>query len=156
MCQVNSINRNWNHKQMYLSISTSWRQKWQHTPVFLPGEFYGQRSLVDFSPWGHKESDTTAHSTFPLVSGTNRCSNIFNISNWLINAANILRSRSVTFWQNVSNFHLIANKTSLGSPRADIVLFLIFFFLICNTCRQQMNSPGKNSWERENRNHQCR
>ena len=29
------------------------------TPVFLPGEFYGQRSLVGYSPWGHKESDTT-------------------------------------------------------------------------------------------------
>ena len=29
------------------------------TPVFLPGEFYGQRSLVGYSPWGHKQSDTT-------------------------------------------------------------------------------------------------
>ena len=36
-----------------------WRRKWQPTPVFLPGEFHGQRSLVGFSPWGHKESDMT-------------------------------------------------------------------------------------------------
>ena len=36
-----------------------WRRKWQPTPVFLPGEFHGQRSLTDYSPWGHKESDTT-------------------------------------------------------------------------------------------------
>ena len=28
-------------------------------PVFLPGEFHGQRSLVGYSPWGHKESDRT-------------------------------------------------------------------------------------------------
>ena len=28
-------------------------------PVFLPGEFHGQRSLVGYSPWGCKESDTT-------------------------------------------------------------------------------------------------
>ena len=35
------------------------RRKWQPTPVFLPGEFYGQRSLVGSSPWGCKESDTT-------------------------------------------------------------------------------------------------
>ena len=35
------------------------RREWQPTPVFLPGEFHGQRSLVDFGPWGHKESDTT-------------------------------------------------------------------------------------------------
>ena len=29
------------------------------TPVFLPGKSHGQRSLVGYSPWGHKESDTT-------------------------------------------------------------------------------------------------
>ena len=29
-----------------------------HT-VFLPGEFYGQRSLAGYSPWGCKETDTT-------------------------------------------------------------------------------------------------
>ena len=36
-----------------------WRRKWQLTPVFLPGESYGQRSLVGYSSWGRKESDTT-------------------------------------------------------------------------------------------------
>ena len=36
-----------------------WRRKWLPTPVFLPGEFHGQRSLVSYSPWGHKESDMT-------------------------------------------------------------------------------------------------
>ena len=29
------------------------------TPVFLPGEFHGQKSLAGYSPWGRKESDTT-------------------------------------------------------------------------------------------------
>ena len=29
------------------------------TPVFLPGKVHGQRSLVGYSPWGHKESDMT-------------------------------------------------------------------------------------------------
>ena len=29
------------------------------TPVFLPGKSRGQMSLVGYSPWGHKESDTT-------------------------------------------------------------------------------------------------
>ena len=32
---------------------------WQPTPVFSPGESHGQRSLVGYSPWGHKESDMT-------------------------------------------------------------------------------------------------
>ena len=36
----------------------SWRRKWQPTPVLLPGKSYGQRSLVGYHPWGHKESDT--------------------------------------------------------------------------------------------------
>ena len=31
-----------------------WRRKWQPTPVFLPGESRGQRSLEGYSPWGHK------------------------------------------------------------------------------------------------------
>ena len=32
-----------------------WRKEWQPTPVFFPGELYGQKSLVGCSPWGHKE-----------------------------------------------------------------------------------------------------
>ena len=36
-----------------------WRRKWQPTPVFLPGEPQGQRSLVGCRLWGHTESDTT-------------------------------------------------------------------------------------------------
>ena len=36
-----------------------WRRKWQPTPVFLPEESHGQRSLAGCSPWGHRESDTT-------------------------------------------------------------------------------------------------
>ena len=34
-------------------------KEWQPTPVFLPEESHGQRSLVRYSPWSHKESDTT-------------------------------------------------------------------------------------------------
>ena len=36
-----------------------WRRAWQPTLVFLPGESHGQRSLVGYSPWGHKELDMT-------------------------------------------------------------------------------------------------
>ena len=31
-----------------------WRRRWQPTPVFLPGESHGQRSLAGYSPWGRK------------------------------------------------------------------------------------------------------
>ena len=36
-----------------------WRRRWQPTLVFLPGKSHRQRSLMGYSPWGHKESDTT-------------------------------------------------------------------------------------------------
>ena len=36
-----------------------WRRKWKPTPLFLPGEFHGQKSLEGYSPWGCKKSDTT-------------------------------------------------------------------------------------------------
>ena len=39
-------------------------RKWQPTPVFLPGESHGQRSLVGYSPQGRKESDTTEQLHF--------------------------------------------------------------------------------------------
>ena len=35
-----------------------WRRVRQPTPVFLPGESHGQRSLAGYGPWGCKESDT--------------------------------------------------------------------------------------------------
>ena len=49
----------------------SCRRIWQPTPVFLPGESRGQRSLAGCSPWGCKESDTTEHACI--------CYNQFNI-----------------------------------------------------------------------------
>ena len=36
-----------------------WSRKWQPTPVFLHEEFHGQRSLLGYSPWSHKEWNTT-------------------------------------------------------------------------------------------------
>ena len=38
-------------------------KEWQPTPVFLPGEFHGQRSLAGYSPWGHRELNTTEQTT---------------------------------------------------------------------------------------------
>ena len=42
-----------------------WRREWLPAPVFLPGTLHGQRSLTGYSPWGHKESDTTEHTHTP-------------------------------------------------------------------------------------------
>ena len=43
-----------------------WRREWLPTPVFLPEESHGQRSLAGYSPWSHKELDTTEWLTHIL------------------------------------------------------------------------------------------
>ena len=50
----------------FLSLFTfmHWRRKWQPTPVFLPGESQGRRSLLGCSPWGRLESDMTERLPF--------------------------------------------------------------------------------------------
>ena len=42
----------------FLGLEDPLEKEMATTPVFLPEEFHGQRSLVGYSPWGHKESDT--------------------------------------------------------------------------------------------------
>ena len=44
-----------------------WRREWQPTPVFLPGESHGQRSLVGYSPWGPKETEQLNHQQWLLM-----------------------------------------------------------------------------------------
>ena len=44
-----------------------WRREWLPTPVFLPGEFHGQRSPVGYSPRHHRESDTTEGLTLHFI-----------------------------------------------------------------------------------------
>ena len=36
-----------------------WSREWTPTPVFMPGKFYGQRTLVGYNPWYRKELDMT-------------------------------------------------------------------------------------------------
>ena len=40
-----------------------WRRAWLPTPVFFSGKFHGQRILLGYSPWDHKESNTTEQLT---------------------------------------------------------------------------------------------
>ena len=44
-----------------------WRREWLPTPVFLPGEFHGQKVLAGYSLWGHKESDIIEQITLLLL-----------------------------------------------------------------------------------------
>ena len=52
---------------LYFFTFMHWRRKWQPTPVFLPGESQGQRSLMDYSPWDCKDSDMTEQLSTALI-----------------------------------------------------------------------------------------
>ena len=57
--RVKSLPAMWETQLRSLGREDPWRRKWQPTPVLLPGKSHGWRSLVGYSPWGHKESDMT-------------------------------------------------------------------------------------------------
>ena len=66
-----------------LGLEVPWRRAWKPIPEFLPEEYHGQRSLVGYSPWGHKASDTTEatyYAHLPVPQGTDSPS--FQTSLW--------------------------------------------------------------------------
>ena len=70
-----------NPRIRHLGCEDPWRRKWQPTPVFLPGESNGQRSLVGYSPWGYKELDTTEQLSQFFIGCIFSFKNIFH---WII------------------------------------------------------------------------
>ena len=90
-----------------------WRRKWQPTPVFLPGESHGQRSLVGYSPQGHKELDTTEQLHFTKQLHTYITQTKFPVCNMYMDFLD-----SVFFLLPKSKMHFL------------LVIFLAFSFLI--------------------------
>jgi len=90
-----SKNTSWSPPHSFQCLPSSdylhgWRRAWHPTPVSLPRESHGQRSLAGYSPWGCKEVDTTErlstahiriHLTDPLLIDTLIVSIIFAITN---------------------------------------------------------------------------
>ena len=60
---VKNLPATWETLAQSLGQEDPLRRACQPTAVFLPGEFRGQRSLVGYSPWGRRESDTTERTT---------------------------------------------------------------------------------------------
>ena len=58
----------------------NYMRTWQPTPVFLPGKYHGQRSLVGYSPLDHKESDTTEQLS--TMNNSNNFRNVVLLSDW--------------------------------------------------------------------------
>ena len=82
-----------------------WRRKWQPTPVFLPGESHGERSLVGYSPRGRKESDTAEqlhfhfhmpNSSAHVLTVCNIPSHIFGRKEILINTTGVLTASQLS------------------------------------------------------------
>ena len=61
---VSTVSPSMCHEVMGPDAMIFQRRQWHPTPVLLPGESHGWRSLVGCSPWGRKESDTTERLRF--------------------------------------------------------------------------------------------
>ena len=88
-----------------------WRRKWQPTLVHLPRKFRGWRSLVGYSPWGHKESDTTEQLHFH-----------FQFSSWII-----ARQASLSITNSRSSLKL--TSIELVMPSSHLILCLPLLLL---------------------------
>ena len=85
------------------------RRKWQPTPVFLPKKSHGCRSLVGYSPWGHKELDTTELLSMHTCMGF--------LVYLLLHLIKAIWSHLLTIWRKeVEN----DQKTLLWAPRANV------------------------------------
>ena len=62
---VKNLPAPWGTQVWSLGQEDPWRRKWH--PVFLHGKAHGQRSLVGYSPWGRKKSDTAERLTLKLL-----------------------------------------------------------------------------------------
>ena len=91
-----------------------WKRPRQPTPVFLPGKFHGHRSLVGYSPWHHKESDTTEWA----------CTCMFWYSKWLVTFIRVT-SRSVR--REKENFETLIRTRFWRALYASLKIFGINF-----------------------------
>ena len=81
-----------------------WRRAWQTTPVFLPGESHGERSLMGYNPWGHKEYMTEQLSTYRNQEGHVNYPSVWN---------------SAALSTSLRNTHSVSN--SFSSPQVEIL-----------------------------------
>ena len=79
-----------------------WRRAWQPTPVFLPGESHGPRSLVGSSPRGHRESMTERLSTAQPTG--DKCGRKSTGEQWMRSSAGILKSLKARFLPDYSEY----------------------------------------------------
>ena len=109
------------------SDRTSWRRKWQPTPVFLSGESHGQRSLVSHSPWGHKETDMTEATQHACTQdGTVR----HELSFWMLSFKPAFSLFSFTFIKRLFTSSLFAIRV-MSSAYVKLIFLPAILILTC-------------------------
>ena len=83
-----------------------WGRKRQPTPVFLPGEFYGQRNLVGYSPGGRKELDSTEWLSLSLFTSLSQQDHRNVASFSYFHAAGLSQEREFDWFRPSSSFPL--------------------------------------------------
>ena len=127
------------HNHFSFKIGTC-RRQWHPTPVLLPGESHGQRSLAGCSPWGRKESDTTKwlhfHFSLSCIGEGNgnplQCSCLENPRDggaWCAAVSGVAQSQTLLKRLSSSILHVWMNHPFLNL-RMGIDLFTTFFFLL--------------------------
>ena len=108
------------------------------TPVFLPEKSRGQRSLVGYSPWNHKESDTTEQITLSLFFHVYRA---YSLNNRV-------------YFMHLYFLVLLASKARVGYWLLDWSTFIFsppknreLFCKLCVCLRGEHS--GRNIWKRE-------
>ena len=103
-------------------LSLGWEdpleKEWLPTPVFLPGEFHGWRSLAGYSPWGHKEPEiemeiTTYITIRKMTFGINLRK---NVQNWKVKPAKyVKRDKYINKWGK-EKCKMLKNNIQLSKP----------------------------------------
>ena len=95
-----------------------WRRAWQPTPVFLPGESHGQRSLQGYSSWGRQEWDTTEQLSTAQDTGLSTMScDLSQVPELQFCSQNPLRFQGLTIILLVSGLHPLGLQLC---PRVDL------------------------------------
>ena len=109
------------------AVKIPWRRAWQPTPVSLPGESHGQRSLVGYSPWGCKELDTTKRLSKPsLTIDGEICLNYFIIKMSVLSLVFQPWSRKALCPSEHSSGSTTVSPLELGPERVSTFSFTLF------------------------------
>ena len=110
----------------------SWSRKWQPTLVFLPRKSHGQRSLVGYGPWGHKESDANEWLSTPILMYNFPCGHTFSFLLGIYLRLQML-GHMVTLCLIIEELPKFSKTATFYIPNRNIGRFL-FLRILTNTC----------------------